>query len=166
MLLRQISRRAAAQNIIRHWIHILTSKYDPDSHYIHPVPFPQGRIIPFAVKCRNGGRGRFSERSASPPDPLSRRVAGNRLVRSFELVCPCSVGMSPISLVVAAAWRTNPFARCRRAPPLSGEAWQETRQKAPSAEGSVRGSLFRLRNSEVALATGVFNPRLNTPPFR
>ena len=37
------------------------------------------------------GRGRFSKRSASPPDPLSRRVAGNRLVRSCELVRPCNV---------------------------------------------------------------------------
>ena len=35
------------------------------------------------------GRGRFSKRSASPPDPLSRRVAGNRLVRSSRLVRPC-----------------------------------------------------------------------------
>ena len=40
------------------------------------------------------GRGRFSKRSASPPDPLSRRVAGNRLIASCELVHPCSVGRS------------------------------------------------------------------------
>ena len=38
------------------------------------------------------GRGRFSKRSASPPDPLSRRVAGNRLDSSFEGSRPCNVG--------------------------------------------------------------------------
>ena len=38
------------------------------------------------------GRGRFSKRSASTPTPLSRRVDGNRLVRSYGLVRPCSVG--------------------------------------------------------------------------
>ena len=41
---------------------------------------------------RRWGRGRFSKRSASPPRPLSRRVAGNRLVRSCGLVRPCEYG--------------------------------------------------------------------------
>ena len=41
---------------------------------------------------RRWGRGRFSKRSASSPDPHSRRVAGNRLVFSFKLVSPCGVG--------------------------------------------------------------------------
>ena len=50
--------------------------------------------------------------------------------------------------------------------PFQGRLCSGFFQKASSAEGTVRGSLFRLRNSEVALATGVFNLRLNTPPFR
>ena len=92
------------------------------------------------------GRGRFSKRSASPPDPLSRRVAGNRLARSSRLACPCEVGtVSCFGVVVTAAdraaatyaaWGTNPSARLRRAPPLSGEALQEACPKAPSAEGA------------------------------
>ena len=49
------------------------------------------------------GRGRFSKRSTSPPDPLSRRVAGNRLVCSFGLARPCECGWSPISLVESTA---------------------------------------------------------------
>ena len=57
-----------------------------------------------------------------------------------------------------AALRTSPSAHISRA--------EGFLQRAPSAERAVRGSLFRLRNSEVALATGVFNLRLNTPPFR
>ena len=49
------------------------------------------------------GRGRFSKRSASPPDPLSRRVAGNRLDFSSRLVRPCEVGAIPCGLVVVTA---------------------------------------------------------------
>ena len=49
------------------------------------------------------GRGRFSKRSASPPDPLSRRVAGNRLVCSFGVERPCECGSSPIDLVEVTA---------------------------------------------------------------
>ena len=43
---------------------------------------PPSRSLPknYGMSGRVWGRGRFSERSASPPDPLSRRVAGNRLV--------------------------------------------------------------------------------------
>ena len=67
-------------------------------------------------------------------------------MRSFGLVCPCELGAIPCcgAVVTAAdraaatyaAWGTNPSARLRRAPPLSGEALQETCQKAPSAEGA------------------------------
>ena len=81
---------------------------------------------------RRWGRGRFSKRSASPPDPLSRRVAGNRLGLFFGSCAPMRVGASPIDMVEVtaadraaapyAAWGTNPSARLRRAPPLSGEA--------------------------------------------
>ena len=55
---------------------------------------------------RRWGRGRFSKRSASPPDPLSRRVAGNRLVLSFGVVRPCEVGaFSCFGVMVTAADR-------------------------------------------------------------
>ena len=43
-------------------------------------------LVSFRERCR------FSKRSASPPDPLSRRVAGNRLELSFGLVRPCELG--------------------------------------------------------------------------
>ena len=49
------------------------------------------------------GRGRFSKRSASPPDPLSRRVAGNRLVCSFGGSRPCCVGAVSCCLCVVTA---------------------------------------------------------------
>ena len=52
---------------------------------------------------RRWGRGRFSKRSASPPDPLSRRAAGNRLGCSFGVVRPCEVGAAPIGLVMVTA---------------------------------------------------------------
>ena len=48
-------------------------------------------------------RGRFSKRSASPPDPLSRRVAGNRLVCSFGVVRPCELGAASCLLVESTA---------------------------------------------------------------
>ena len=49
------------------------------------------------------GRGRFSKRSASPPDPLSRRVAGNRLGSSVGLAHPCECGRSTIGSVEVTA---------------------------------------------------------------
>ena len=49
------------------------------------------------------GRCRFSKRSASPPDPLSRRVAGNRLVCSFGGSRPCCVGAVSCCLCVVTA---------------------------------------------------------------
>ena len=84
----------------------------------------------FGGRC--WGRGRFSERSASPPGPLSRRAVGVWRVRSCLVGSACEWGVSPIGWVmVTAADRaaatfavrgTNPSARLRRAPPLSGEA--------------------------------------------
>ena len=81
------------------------------------------------------GRGRFSKRSASPPDPLSRRVAGNRLVRSYGLARPCSVDVSLISLfAVTAADRAA--ATCQRWIPTNyrkraGEGFQRAIAKPP-----------------------------------
>ena len=94
---------------------------------------PPSRSLPKKITVgRFWGRGRFSERSASPPDPLSRRAAGNRLGCSFGVERPCECGWSPIGWVVVtaadraaatfAACGGNPSARISRAPPLSGEA--------------------------------------------
>ena len=47
-----------------------------------------------------GGAAASLREAASPPDPLSRRVAGNRLDSSFGLVRPCEVGAVPCCLVV------------------------------------------------------------------
>ena len=81
------------------------------------------------VLGRCWGRGRFSKRSASPPDPLSRRVVGNRLVCSFGIVRPCECGSSPIgSVVVTAADRAA--ATCQR--------WSSYRWKRRSGEGFQR----------------------------
>ena len=76
------------------------------------------------------GRGRFSERSASPPDPLSRRAAGVWLVRFCIGGSACECGRSPINLVVvtaadraAATLRrggTNPSARFAGTSPFRG----------------------------------------------
>ena len=43
------------------------------------------------------GRGRFSKRSASPPDPLSRRVAGVRVGFFSKLYVPVSWARIPVS---------------------------------------------------------------------
>ena len=105
---------------------------------------------------RRWGRGRFSKRSASPPDPLSRRVAGNRLDSSFGGSCPCSAGASPIGWVVVTAadraavtyavWGTNPSARLRAgtSPFRGGFAWRRA-QRAPSVEGVVHPASHSIR---------------------
>ena len=65
---------------------------------------PPSRSLPKKITTgRFWGRGRFSERSASPPDPLSRRAAGNRLGCSFGVERPCECGWSPMGLVVVTA---------------------------------------------------------------
>ena len=69
------------------------------------------------------GRGRFSERSASPPDPLSRRAAGVRVGDFCEVGSACELGRSPISLgVVTAADRAAATVQCgeRTPPPALG----------------------------------------------
>ena len=62
--------------------------------------------------------------------------------------------------------RDEPLRPLRGHLPFQGRLCSGSLQKAPSAEGAVRGSLFRLRNREVALATLGFNQRLNPKPFR
>ena len=65
---------------------------------------PSSRSLPKRRrKGRRWGRGRFSERSASPPDPLSRRADGVWLVRFCLLGSACECGRSPINLVVVTA---------------------------------------------------------------
>ena len=53
------------------------------------------------------GRGRFSKRSASPPDPLSRRVAGVRVGCSFIQVAPVSWVRFPAAWLWS-RWLTEP----------------------------------------------------------
>ena len=68
------------------------------------------------------GRGRFSERSASPPDPLSRRAVGNRLGSSFGGSRPCEVGAFPcFGVVVTAADRAA--ATCLRLFSIQSISW-------------------------------------------
>ncbi len=71
------------------------------------------------------GRGRFSERSASPPDPLSRRAAGVRrstlLLAWFRL----SVGAVPCELVESTA-------ADRAAADVRGEGWGDSGGEAAS----------------------------------
>ena len=94
----------------------------------------------------SGGRGRFSERSASPPRPLSpeERLAFGGCA-SAGLVPPERWGGSCCAVVVTAADRaaatyaargTNPSARLRRAPPLSGEDLQAAPTKGFLRRGS------------------------------
>ena len=65
---------------------------------------PPSRSLPRETGVgKRWGRGRFSKRSASPPDPLSRRVAGNRLVCSFGVVRPCELGAASCLLVESTA---------------------------------------------------------------
>ena len=52
---------------------------------------------------RRWGRGRFSKRSASPPDPLSRRAAGNRVDFSCGLARPCELGVVSCCLAAVTA---------------------------------------------------------------
>ena len=80
------------------------------------------------------GRGRFSKRSASPPDPLSRRVAGNRLVRSFGLVRPCELGVISCKVVVVTA-ADRAAATCQR--------WSTTKLQGERPEG-VAGAIGKL----------------------
>ena len=66
-------------------------------------PLPRAPSPKKITVGRFWGRGRFSERSASPPYPLSRRAVGNRLGCSFGVERPCECGWSPIGLVVVTA---------------------------------------------------------------
>ena len=94
---------------------------------------PPSRSLPKRFTMgRFWGRGRFSERSASPLDPLSRRAAGVWLgdfciVGSAGALGAVSCGLVESTAADRAAadvrrLGTNPSARLRRAPPLSGEA--------------------------------------------
>ena len=49
------------------------------------------------------GEEAASLRETSPPDPLSRRVAGNKLDASFGVARPCEMGAVPCNLVVVTA---------------------------------------------------------------
>ena len=64
------------------------------------------------------GRGRFSERSASPPDPLSRRAAGVWFGDFCIGGSACELGVSPIGLVMVTA-ADRAAATCQRWAPYS-----------------------------------------------
>ena len=83
----------------------------------------------YAREGERWGRGRFSKRSASPPDPLSRRVAGNRLVCSFGGSLPCEVGAVSCCLVVVTA-ADRAAATCQR--------WVTTNYRKRAGEGFQR----------------------------
>ena len=96
-----------------------------------------------AATCRRWGRGASLREAVSPPAPLFRRAAGNRLVCSFGLVRPCSVGaVSCCSVVVTAADRaaaTCGAERCFRPPCF--QAMKVTPSPAPSSAAQIlRGS--------------------------
>ena len=82
------------------------------------------------------GRGRFSERSASPPDPLSRRAAGVR--RSCFCIggSACKAGAASCCFVVVTA-ADRAAATMRREGGILSHALP--RMTAPSAEG-VKGN--------------------------
>ncbi len=98
-----------ADTAAAHPQHAVRSPTSNDRTFSSPFTFPKASASSLPHFCRRytgrefWGRGRFSKRSGSPPDPLSRRVAGNRLVRFFRLVRPCSVGAIPCCLAVVTA---------------------------------------------------------------
>ncbi len=54
--------------------------------------------VTYEARGRRWGGGSFSKRSPSSPDPFSRRVAGNKLVFSFQFAHPCKVNAFPNKL--------------------------------------------------------------------
>ena len=115
------------------------------------------------------GRGRFSERSASPPDPLSRRAAGVRRSCFCIVGSACKVGAASCCFVVVTA-ADRAAATCQRRAPRS---WMSDRakvskglppQRALSAEGRLR-ILPSRRMSAAALSAAVDSPKSirNTP---
>ena len=110
------------------------------------------------------GRGRFSKRSASPPDPLSRRVAGNRLGFSSRLARPCSLGaFSCFSVMVTAADRAA--ATCQRWPLYS---WRGDRAKVSKGRSQSPLARPQTRPPKSPAAEGAVSRRLteDTPPSR
>ena len=76
------------------------------------------------------GRGRFSERSASPPDPLSRRASGDWIGWLFGVGSACELGVSPIDwAMVTAADRAA--ATCQHGRPKA-PAFPATRMRKQS----------------------------------
>ena len=101
------------------------------------------------------GRGRFSERSASPPDPLSRRAAGNRLGSSFGGSRPCEVGAFPcFGVVVTAADRAAATCQHRVSYKLggSGEGFQRAIAKPFGASADAASRLLPQKELSCAFA--------------
>ena len=133
---------------------------------------PPSRSLPQRRrKGRRWGRGRFSERSASPPDPLSRRANGVWLVRFCLLSSACECGRSPINLVVvtaadraAATLRrggTNPSARFAGTSPFRGGFL-----RVPKLTGlNVRSTSFPAASSLPQAQALVENGTFSTGPL-
>ena len=114
-------------------------------------------------KWNSGGRGRFS-RTRLSPDPLSRRVAGNRLGFSSRLARPCSLGVfSCFGAMVTAADRAA--ATCQRWPLYS---WRGDRAKV--SKGRSQSPLARPQTwpPKSPAAEGAVSRRLteDAPPSR
>ena len=116
------------------------------------------------------GRGRFSERSASPPDPLSRRAAGAWLVRFCIGGSACELDIFLIGLVVVTA-ADRAAATLRRGGteplrPLRGHLPFQGRLFVAAAQ-SLNGRNVRSTSSPAAtfppLSTG---PSLKTERFQ
>ena len=104
------------------------------------------------------GRGRFSERSASPPDPLSRRAAGNKLDFSSQLTSPCELGAVSCKLVMVTA-ADRAAATCQR--------WVTTNYRKRAGEGFQRAIAKppdRLRPLVVPAGTKSRLRRRGSPP--
>ncbi len=89
------------------------------------------------------GRGRFSERSASPPAPLSRRAAGVRVGAFCEVGSACELGRSPISLVVV----TAALSAAVTTTPKQGNVPNSHGHASPKKESSLFPATLRERGS-------------------
>ena len=77
----------------------------------------------------SGGEAASLKRSASPPDPLSRRVAGNKLDFSSQLTSPCELGAVSCKLVMVTA-ADRAAVTCQR--------WVTTNYRKRAGEGFQR----------------------------
>ena len=122
---------------------------------------------------RRWGRGRFSKRSASPPDPLSRRVAAVRGGFAFIQYAAVSWARFPASWwwsrrltepprPMRRGERTPPPAS--RAPPLSGEALLGFPPKGSLRRGSCHAQQRMTEDKPLCWGARCCNGRGYLPP--